>query len=125
MQASLRFRQVDDQRVSDRFTAWFEPGHFIVEAAAQFFVDRFGSLDWTILTPKGSLRWDRKELFLGLPASGDGPEPEATVTDWRPYYDSVFNPPRTGLPMASQPWSTKRWAMPMTQTAVQNPLSRT
>ena len=63
MHAFLRFRHVrgDD---GERFVAWFEPEHFILEATAPFFVDRFRSLDWSILTPIGSLRWDRETLRL-------------------------------------------------------------
>ena len=49
MHAFVRFRRVEDGG-AERFVAWFEPEHFILEAAAPFFVDRFRSLDWTILT---------------------------------------------------------------------------
>ncbi len=94
----VRFRQADDAKGDERFVAWFEPEHFIVEAAAQVFVDRFGSMDWTILTPKGSLRWDRKELWAGPPAldnaaSGGG----AIGGRWRVYRESTFNPARIEL----------------------------
>ena len=41
-------------RPGERFVAWFEPDHHILDATADFFVDRFRSLDWTILTPDGS-----------------------------------------------------------------------
>ena len=50
---------------TERFVAWFEPDHFILEATADFFVDRFGSLAWSILTPIGSLHWDRSRLTHG------------------------------------------------------------
>ena len=45
---------------AERFVAWFEPDHFILERAAPFFVDRFRGLAWSILTPIGSLHWDRE-----------------------------------------------------------------
>ena len=62
----------------ERFAAWFEPEHFILEAAAPFFVDRFRSLDWTILTPIGSVHWDREVLTFGPPARrDDDPRPAA------------------------------------------------
>ena len=40
--------------LGERFVAWFEPKHFILEAAAGFFVERFRSQAWSILTPIGS-----------------------------------------------------------------------
>ena len=43
MHAFLRFRRVDDAG-AERFVAWFEPEHFILEAAAPFFVERFRAL---------------------------------------------------------------------------------
>ena len=63
MHAFLRFRRVEGED-GERFVAWFEPEHFILEATAPFFVDRFRSLDWTILTPIGSMRWDRRRARL-------------------------------------------------------------
>ena len=96
MHAFLRFREVNDPVIGERFVAWFEPEHFILEETSQFFVDRFGSLDWTILTPKGSMWWDRKELAIGPPASrSDAPEADAFEIGWRTYYESTYNPART------------------------------
>ena len=63
MHAFVRFRRMHHEGL-ERFAAWFEPEHFILEAAAPFFVDRFRSMDWTILTPIGSVRWDRAALDL-------------------------------------------------------------
>src|SRR5215203_2714197 len=65
MHAFVRFRRMHGEL--ERFAAWFEPEHFILEAAAPFFVDRFRSMDWTILTPIGSMRWDRTALSFGPP----------------------------------------------------------
>jgi DNA polymerase len=96
MQECTRFLQIDDPIVGERFIAWFEPEHYVVERAGRHFVDRFGSLDWTILTPMGSLRWDRKELRIGPPAVlGEGRETDALEIAWRPHEESVFNPSRT------------------------------
>ena len=33
----------------ERFAAWFEPDHFILEAATPFFVERFRAMRWTIV----------------------------------------------------------------------------
>jgi DNA polymerase len=110
MRAFLRFREVNDQAAGERFIAWFEPEHFILEETAQFFVDRFNSLDWTILTPKGSLWWDRKELAIGPPASrSDAPEADAFELGWRTYYESTYNPARTNLGLMSRQMPKKYW----------------
>lgn len=121
MHAFLRFREVSDPVVGERFVAWFEPDHFIVEETAQFFVDRFTSLDWTILTPKGSLWWDRKELAIGPPARrSDAPETDAFEIGWRTYYESTFNPARTNLNQMRQHMPKKYWRnLPETQAIPQ------
>jgi DNA polymerase len=121
MRAFLRFREVNDPVAGERFVAWFEPEHFIIEETSKFFVDRFGSLDWTILTPKGSLWWDRKELAIGPPASRpDAPEVDAFEIGWRTYYESTFNPARTNLNLMRQHMPKKYWRnLPETQTIPQ------
>lgn len=113
MQAGLRFREINDPVIGERFVAWFEPEHFIVEEGSKFFVDRFGSLDWTILTPRGSLWWDRKELAIGPPASRpDAPGEEALGMNWRTFYESTFNPARTKLKVPGWRIPGKRWRRP-------------
>ena len=108
--AGLRFREINDPVDGERFIAWFEPTHFIVGETSKFFVDRFGSLDWTILTPKGSLWWDRKELAIGPPASRrDAPEKDALEMSWRTFYESTFNPARTRLHLPDQRTLKKPW----------------
>lgn len=44
MHAFVRFRETHDPDGTERFVSWFEPEHFIVEATAGFFVERFRSL---------------------------------------------------------------------------------
>lgn len=110
MHAFLRFRQMDDPKGDEHFVAWFEPDHYVVEAAGPFFVDRFASMVWTILTPKGSLHWDRKELRTGPPAlRGEAPGADAFEAGWRAYYESTFNPARTNLQMMRQHMPRKYW----------------
>ena len=94
MHAFLRFREVQDPDGAERYIAWFEPEHFILEAAAPFFVNRFRNLTWSILTPLGSLHWDR-ELTAGPPARrADAPDGDPLEAAWRSYYESIFNPAR-------------------------------
>ena len=59
MHAFVRFRRIEADG-DERFVAWFEPDHFILEATAGFFVERFRALHWSILTPIGAIHWDRK-----------------------------------------------------------------
>jgi DNA polymerase len=109
MHAFLRFRKVDDER-GEQFIAWFEPDHFIVEAVAQFFIDRYRAMDWTILTPKGSLHWDRQALHLGPP--GDrrmAPDGDGFEAGWRSYYESTFNPARVNPDMMRAEMPKKYW----------------
>ena len=51
MHAFVRFREMVEGAGEPRFIAWFEPDHHIVRTAAPFFVDRFSSMNWSILTP--------------------------------------------------------------------------
>jgi DNA polymerase len=109
MHAFVRFRQVEGAD-GERFVAWFEPDHYIVEATAGFFIDRFRALHWSILTPKGSLFWDRVTLRLGPPGRReDAPETDAFEAGWRGYYESTFNPARTNIAAMRQHMPKKYW----------------
>lgn len=106
MRAFVRFREVEE----GRFAAWFEPDHFIVEANAPFFRDRFPSFAWSILTPMGSVHWDRQSLRYGPPAtraeaSGEDPWEAA----WRTYYASTFNPARVNARAMQAEMPRKYW----------------
>ena len=50
MRAFVRFREVTDDG-GTRYVAWFEPEFHIVRANAAFFVNRFATMRWSILTP--------------------------------------------------------------------------
>lgn len=110
MHAFLRFRRLADASGQERFVAWFEPDHFILEATAGFFVDRFGSLIWSILTPVGSLHWDRETLVVGPPAKrSDAPDGDAFEAGWRAYFESTFNAARTNPTLMRQHMPKKYW----------------
>jgi probable DNA metabolism protein len=90
MRAFLRFREMDG-----RFVAWFEPDHHIVRANATFFLRRFASMNWSILTPELSLHWDGETLSEGPPACrSEAPQGDPLEDMWRTYYASIFNPAR-------------------------------
>jgi DNA polymerase len=95
MRAFLRFREVAGDDGATHYAAWFEPEHHILRANAAFFVNRFTSMNWSILTPQGSLHWDGETLREGPPASReDAPAGDPVEDLWRGYYASIFNPAR-------------------------------
>lgn len=110
MQAFLRFRRVDGPDGGEHFVAWFEPEHFILDAAAGFFVERFRALRWSILTPVGSLHWNGEELRHGPAARReDAPSSDSFEAGWRGYYESVFNPARLNMKATRAEMPKKYW----------------
>jgi len=109
MRAFLRFREVQDDGCS-RYVAWFEPEHHIIRANAAFFVNRFASMRWSILTPELSLHWDGKALSQGPGAEkGDAPEGDPTEEVWKTYYRSIFNPARVKIGAMLKEMPRKYW----------------
>jgi len=110
MHAFLRFRETADPDGGERFVAWFEPEHDILAATAHFFIERFRSMRWSILTPGGSLHWDREHLRFGPPAhKSDAPDGDAFEAAWRRYYESTFNPARANPRAMRQHMPKKYW----------------
>jgi DNA polymerase len=109
MRAFLRFREIDEQG-TPRFVAWFEPEHHIVRANAAFFVNRFASMRWSILTPEVSLHWDGKALSEGPGATkGDAPDGDPVEAVWKTYYASIFNPARVKIGAMLKEMPRKYW----------------
>jgi uracil-DNA glycosylase len=109
MHAFVRFRKTDTPD-GEHFVAWFEPEHFIVQATAQFFVDRFPGMRWSILTPVGCLHWDGEQLALGPAARReDAPQDDAFEAGWRSYYESTFNPARVNPDVMRSHMAKKYW----------------
>ncbi len=117
MHAFLRFREVRDPDGAERYVAWFEPAHFILDAAAPFFIARFRNLAWSILTPIGSLHWDREKLTPGPAAQrADAPDSDRLEAAWRSYYESTFNPARVNPKAMRGHMPKKYWRnLPETQ----------
>lgn len=103
MKAFVRFRRVGDD-VNQRYVAWFEPTHRVVERTAPFFVRRFPSMRWSILTPDGCAHWDQTALTFSDGVSRDAAPTGDDLEDlWRTYYASTFNPARlNGRAMRTQ-----------------------
>lgn len=109
MRAFVRFREVDEDG-TPRFVAWFEPDHHIVRANAAFFVNRFASMRWSILTPEVSLHWDGETLSEGPAASkADAPDGDPTEEVWKTYYASIFNPARMKVGAMLKEMPRKYW----------------
>ena len=109
MRAFLRFREIEDEG-GPRFVAWFEPEHHIVRANATFFVNRFASMRWSILTPEVSLHWDGAALSEGPGATkADAPDGDPIEAVWKTYYASIFNPARVKIGAMLKEMPRKYW----------------
>ena len=95
--AFVRFRRIDTD-AGERYVAWIEPRHHTLERAAPFFVRRFPSMRWSILTPEASVHHDAGDLRHepGVPRSA-APGEDALEDLWRTYYGHIFNPARIKL----------------------------
>lgn len=110
MRAFVRFRGVREEDGVERYIAWFEPEHRIERANASFFVDRFASQRWSILTPRLALHWDGATLFEGPPATrSDAPAEDAVEDLWLGYYRSIFNPARLKVSMMVKEMPRRYW----------------
>ncbi|MGE3308246.1 MAG: UdgX family uracil-DNA binding protein [Rhizobiaceae bacterium] len=109
MRAFVRFVQVGEGE-AERYVAWFEPEHFIVECNAPFFVRRFTGMRWTILTPHASADWDGDRLAIGPGARrSDAPREDGTNELWRTYFAHIFNPARLKVKAMQAEMPKKYW----------------
>jgi probable DNA metabolism protein len=85
MTAFVRFRRVE-RNGAEHFIAWHRPDHRIVRHVAPFFVRRFPSMRWSILTPDACVHWDLERLTFGagVPRS-EAPEGDVLESLWRTY----------------------------------------
>ena len=109
MHAFVRFRQVEEED-GEHYIAWFEPEHHILRANAGFFMRRFASMRWSILTPQGTLHWDGETMREGPPAQkSDAPHGDPVEDLWRTYYASIFNPARLKVGAMLSEMPRKYW----------------
>ncbi|WP_420137098.1 UdgX family uracil-DNA binding protein [Sphingomonas sp.] len=109
MRAFVRFREIGEGE-EQRFVAWFEPDHHIVRANAGFFLDRFASMRWSILTPELSLHWDGVTLREAPGAvRSDAPDGDPLEDTWKTYYASIFNPARVKIGAMVKEMPRKYW----------------
>lgn len=112
MHAFVRFRLIDTdpENGRERYAAWFEPDHFIIEAGTPFFRKRFANMDWSIFTPKGCAHWNGEELAFTPGVSRNPVEhPDQLEGIWQTYYRSIFNPARLKVKMMTQEMPRRYW----------------
>ena len=110
MTAFVRFRRVTAEDGEEHYVAWFEPEHHILKRAAEFFVNRFAAMRWSILTPQGALHWDGREVAHGLGVSREhAPDSDGLEQWWRTYYRATFNPARANPAAMRAEMPKKYW----------------
>ncbi|HSP46445.1 MAG TPA: TIGR03915 family putative DNA repair protein, partial [Chthoniobacterales bacterium] len=109
MRAFLRFREISSS--SEKwFVAWFEPQHHIVAHNAEFFVDRFASMRWSILTPDHCAHWDGAVLrFTEGVDKSKAPAEDEVEALWLTYYGNIFNPARVKVHAMQAEMPKKYW----------------
>jgi DNA polymerase len=123
MHAFVRFREVEEGE-GTHFVAFFEPDHHIVRREAGFFVRRFATMRWSILSPGLSIHWDpaTETLSEGPGASRtDAPDGDPLEETWRTYYSSIFNPARLKVKAMLKEMPKKYWHN-MPETSLVAPL---
>ena len=126
MKAFVRFRAVRRaESTGEEFVAWFEPAHRVVERTAPFFVTRFPSMRWSILTPDGCAVWDGETLRLteGIERHRAPSDPDSLEDLWRTYYAGTFNPARLN-PTAMRAEMPARYWKNLPEATLFAPLAR-
>ncbi|MEP6956776.1 MAG: UdgX family uracil-DNA binding protein, partial [Chthoniobacterales bacterium] len=109
MRAFVRFREIA-QDGEKWFVAWFEPAHHIVEHNARFFLDRFASMHWSILTPERCAHWDGADLkFTAGVTRAQAPRDDEVEALWLTYYAHIFNPARVKVHAMQSEMPKKYW----------------
>jgi DNA polymerase len=109
MRAFVRFREVSDED-GPHFVAWFEPEHHILRFNSGFFIRRFASQRWTILTPEESAHWNGAEIhWLPGAVRGDAPIEDPLEAIWQTYFASIFNPARLKVKAMQAEMPKKYW----------------
>ena len=110
MKAFVRFREVTPEGAARRqFVSWFEPDHRIEELIAGFFARRFGDMDWVIVTPEVTTRFESGKITQeAIPATRPNLTDE-TEALWQTYYANIFNPARLKIKAMQAEMPKKYW----------------
>ena len=110
MTAFVRFKSIVDDSGLERFAAWFEPEHYVLERVTPFFVRRFTGMMWAIITPYRSAYWNGETVEFGPGGEkADVPAEDAMEPVWRSYFASIFNPARLKVAMMKSEMPVKYW----------------
>lgn len=110
MKAFVRFREVTKAGANRRqFLSWFEPDHRIEELIAPFFTRRFGDMDWVIVTPEVTTRFEAGTLTQNAVAAERLELSDDTEELWRTYYANIFNPARLKVKAMQSEMPKKYW----------------
>jgi uracil-DNA glycosylase len=119
MRALIRLHDMDGAHA----IGWLEPEHYVLEANAAVFAERFAPLAWSILTPYRAAHWNGDAVCFTAGAAGDAvPDDVALAAYWRTHFRGLFGPkvtagapchawrnlpqPATLVPAASPPPAT-------------------
>ncbi len=110
MKAFVRFREVTPEGANRRqFVSWFEPDHRIEELIAGFFARRFGDMDWVIVTPEITTRFEGGEISHEAVTTARMELSDETEELWRTYYANIFNPARLKISAMQSEMPKKYW----------------
>jgi DNA polymerase len=110
MTAFVRFREVPSDDGRQAYIAWFEPEHHIVAATAPFFMKRFASMRWSILTPRRSAHWNGEKLTIAEGRTvADAAAGDPLEEVWKTYYAHIFNPARLKVGAMRAQMPKKYW----------------
>lgn len=110
MTAFVRFRRVIQDDGEEHYVAWFEPEHLILHGMQHFFRDRFASMRWSILTPRGCMHWDKTSIGFTPGVTRDkAPPADGLEAWWQAYYRTMFNPARANPKAMQAEMPRKYW----------------
>ncbi len=110
MKAFVRFREVTPEGAARRqFISWFEPDHRIEELIAGFFARRFGDMDWVIVTPEVTTRFEGGKVSQEAVQSDRLDLSDETEALWQTYYANIFNPARLKIKAMQAEMPKKYW----------------
>ncbi|KIN74952.1 Uracil-DNA glycosylase [Sulfitobacter noctilucae] len=110
MKAFVRFRDVTPEGANRRqFLSWFEPDHRIEQLIGGFFMRRFGDMDWVIVTPEITTRFEGGKLSFEAVESARLDLSDETEELWKTYYANIFNPARLKIKAMQSEMPKKYW----------------
>ncbi len=116
MKAFVRFRDLRSDSPRRQFAAWFEPTHHTVEPTAGFFARRFADMDWAIVTPDVTARFEDGALRFEAGSARPNLPEDAAEALWATYFCNIFNPARVKISAMTSEMPRKYWKnMPETQ----------